>query len=132
MFLAFLDSLLNVERTYHAIFGRADGQVNHRDFALDRLQILPASDAREAVIAKRVGFVWIATVMTGLDHINQWQEFGQRACRSGLGGAAFAAHQHPTDLRVDGVEDQRQFHFVLADDSREREDRYHPTRPFKY
>ena len=51
------------------------------------------------------------------------QQRGQPARQCGLGASLLAPEQHTADGRVDGVEDERQLHVVVADDGREGEPR---------
>ena len=50
-------------------------------------------------------------------------DFGQKGSegpgRGRFAGAAFAADENAADAHVDGVQDERQLHHVLADDSGE-------------
>ena len=57
--------------------------------------------------------------MTVGDDVDFRQQEGQGAGGRALGRAALAADQHAADLGVDGVQDQRTLHALLADDGGE-------------
>ncbi len=56
-------------------------------------------------------------------HVQRGQQRGQRAHGRRLGGALLAAHQHPADPGVHGVQQQREPQVVVPDHGGEREPR---------
>ena len=120
---ALLDGLLDIQRADDAVLGGADGQVDEGRRAFVEGQIAIAGG--KALLALRApggGLVWIAAEAAVVDHLHLRQEGGQGAGGGGLGRAALAADQNAADAGLDGVQDQRAAHALLADDRGERID----------
>ncbi len=123
--LAALDRLLDVQRADDPVLGGADRQVDKAGAAGGHRQQLAGLDARAALVAvggRHVGIAAKVTVGHGADFR---QQEGQGAGGRAFGRAALAADQHAADLRMDGIEDQRALHALLADDSGKRKDTWH-------
>ena len=104
-----------------AVFGRAHRQIHQADFAPRHRQFFAARHSGAAVIAQTVRLVRVATKRAVRNHADLWEERGQCAHRGGFRGAAFAADQHTADHRIDRVQHERAFHFILIDDRGKRE-----------
>jgi hypothetical protein len=117
--LAFLNGLFDIEGAHDAILGRA-----HRQVDKGRVAMADGDGAGGepflALIAEKVGPVGVAIEPASLYDLQLGQQGRQGARRSGFGRATLATDQHAADLRVDGIEDERSFHALLADDCRER------------
>ena len=121
MAFAALDGLFDVQRTDDPVLGGADGQVNEAGAADGDGQNLAGGNPIAAFVAVSGWNIRIAAEVTVRYDVDLRQEEGQRARRGAFGGAALAAYQHPADLRMDGVQNQRAFHALLADDARKWE-----------
>ncbi len=112
---ALLQGRLEVDGPHHPVLGRVDRQLDHphtsgRHRQLARPRPLPA------VGAPVLGVVRVAPEMTAFHHLLVRKQTCQRSHRRGLAGAFLAADEHAPDRRVDGVENQRELHLILADD----------------
>ena len=117
---ASLNRFLDVERTDHAIFGGADGQVDKRRRAAFAVKGACLLQHLARVVIKQIGPGRIAVEHAAAYDLDLGQEGGKGTRRRGLCGATFAANQHAADLWVDGVQKQCTFHALLADDGGER------------
>jgi hypothetical protein len=109
---------LDVEGADDPVLGDSEGQIHDRcRSCLDVLQALPVDVAR--VRAFFVGWTQVGTIFPRFD---RRQHSRQGANRGRLSRAAIAEQQDTTYRAVDRSDEQRQFHLLLADDSRERED----------
>ena len=79
--------------------------------------------AVQAVGAPVVGAGRVAAVVAAHDDLDLGQQARQRPNGRRLGGALLATDQHAAEARVDGVQEQRPLHPLLADQRGEREDR---------
>ena len=123
--LAALDGLLDVQRADHAVLGGADRQVDEAGAAGGHRQHFAGLDARPALVAVGRRHVGVAAEVAVGHDLDFGQQEGQGAGRRALGRAALAADQHAADLRMDGVEDERSLHALLADDGGKRENAWH-------
>ena len=107
-----------VERAHHPVLRRPQRHVDHgyRGHVLRCLagRAVPALGA-EPRLALRC-----AIVRASRHHGHSRQQAGQRAHGGRLAGAAVAEHQDAAHRRVGGGDQQRLFHFVLADDGGKR------------
>jgi hypothetical protein len=97
----------------------AERQVDDRHRCGGRLRRLVLRP-RPALVAPGVGTCGIAAVPAADDHFHRRQERRERAHRGRLAGASVAEHEHAADGRVDRRDQQRELHFLLADDRRKR------------
>ncbi len=112
--LPLLDGALDVEGADDAVLGSVDGQLDHSHGAADPEEMLPGELAGSALVAEEVATPRAAGEAAALDHLDLREQPGESAHGGGLGGAALAPDQHATDGRVDGVEDERRLHRLLA------------------
>ena len=115
---------LEIERPDDAILGRAERQVDdrYRSLVLGKFAGLRADAAVIAVVA---GLRRIAAVAAAGDDLHRRQQRRECANSRGLAGTAVAKHEHTADRRIDGSGEQRQFHFLLGHDRRERKNLTH-------
>jgi hypothetical protein len=84
--------------------------------------VLPGELAGTALVAEQVSAPRAAGEAAAIDHLDLRKQPGEGSHGGGLGGAALAPDQHATDGRVDGVEDERHLHRLLAHQRGEGED----------
>jgi hypothetical protein len=116
--LAVGERALEVEGAEHAVLGHAQWQVDHRHRhdAGGKPGLAPAGFGHAAARAESGRRRRRAVVGAAVDHLHARQQRGQRPHRGALAGAAVAEHEHAADARVDGGDQQRTAHLVLADD----------------
>ncbi len=120
--LPLLDGALDVESADDPVLGRVDGELDHPHRAADPEEVLPSKLAGAALVAEEVSTPRAAGEAAALDHLDLREQPGEGAHGGGLGGAALAPDQHAADGRVDGVEDERHLHRLLAHQRGEGED----------
>ena len=120
--LPLLDGALDVESAHDPVLGRVDGELDHPHRAADPEEVLPGKLAGAALVAEQVSTPRAAGEAAALDHLDLREQPGESAHGGGLGGAALAPDQNATDGRVDGVEDERRLHRLLAHQRGEGED----------
>ena len=116
------DRPLHVDGAHHPVFGHSEREVDDADSPAIRLQLLACSlllstGIADASVAGRIATVWAAP-----DHVDLGEHAGKRPDRGGLGRPFLAADEYAADSRVDGIEDECAFHYLLADDGGERKD----------
>ena len=114
---AFADGGFYVQRTDHCLFGCAHWQLYEPDLSLDSAPLFARAE-----VAAGEGSVRLAAVRAACDYRNLGQQGSEGARSRGFCRAFLTANQHAADSRIDGVQDQRQFHPLLADDGGEGED----------
>ena len=114
---------LEVERADDAVFGGPEREVDHRDRHVVRLRLRAGPEAG-AVGTGIGGRARIARV-TAADHGPHRRQQCRSAHRGGLAGAAVTEHEDAAHARVDGGDQDRLLHLVLADDRRKRKTHSH-------
>jgi hypothetical protein len=104
----------DIERADDAVLGHAEGEVDDRGGALDDAS-RPYFGPLRAVLRP------CGVDRAAFDLGDLRQERGQRPHGGGLARAAVAEDEHAADAGVDGGEDHRLLHLVLADDGGEGE-----------
>ncbi len=119
--IAFSMSSVPTTRSSVALTGRLTKLVRRVDTGSSS----PASTTRAALVAVGGRHVGIAAKVT----VGHGADFGQQEGQGTGGGtfsrAALAADQHAADLRMDGIEDERALHALLADDCSKWKDTGH-------
>ncbi len=92
----------------------SDGQLDHSHRAADLEEVSPGKLAGTALVAEEVTTSRLQEKREPSDHLDLREQPGQGSHGGGLGGAALTPDQHATDGRVDGVEDERRLHRLLA------------------
>ena len=121
MALALLDRLLEVERTDDPVLGSADGQVDKAGAAGDDGQFLAGGDPFATLVTVSIGSQRVTAEAAAVDDVDAGQQGRQGTGSGRLGGAALAPNEDAADAGIDGVQDERSPHPLLADDSGERE-----------
>ena len=127
--LPLLNCSFDIHGADHPIFRSAHRKINETGAPHDAEQLVPRSQLGAAVVAEMLGPGGIAVEGTSVHSLDLWEKSGQSPRRGGLGGSALTADQNASDLRVDGVEDQRALEFLLAHDRREGESGWHGITP---
>ena len=113
-----------VQRADHAVFGRAQRQVDHgHGLAFGwgfGFGVTGLADRAGACGPGRV-----AAVGAAFDDRNRGQQVGQGAHGGGFAGAPVAQDQHATDRGVDRHHLDGEGHFILTNDGRKREGQCH-------
>jgi len=113
--LAARQRAFQIERADNAIFGGAERQIDHRHRNLNRFQ--STFGGAGAALVAIFGLVVGIAIVTTTDHdLHLRQQGRQRPYRRGFAGPTIAKRQHAPDLGIDRRDQQREFHFVLADD----------------
>jgi hypothetical protein len=115
-----LEGGLEVDGTDDPVFGGVDRQLDDAHPAARPRERFASLDSLATIGAERFLRIGITPIDAIGDDGELRQKPGQRADRSRLPGSLLATDQHATDGRMDGVQDQGQFHLVLADDPAER------------
>ena len=120
-FFAAGEGALDVEGADDAVLGGAEGEVDDGGRALDDVaggELGPGGD---------VGVGGAVDRAAG-DGADVGQEGGEGADGGGLAGAAVAEDEHAADAGVDGGQDERALHLLLADDGGEGKGLHHAQR----
>ena len=117
--------LLEVEGPNHAVFGRAQREIDDGHGRQHRFGVPTGLGAGATLVAARAVGLRVTPIATPRHHLHGGQEPSQRAHGRGLSGAAVAKDHDPTDRGIDGHQQQRQFHFILAYDGAERKNWSH-------
>jgi len=123
--LPLLDGPFNIQRADHPVLRRADGEVHETGAAPGPGKGLPGGGPFLAESAPGGRLVGVAGEGTIGDDFYLRQQRGQGAGRGGLARPPLAANQHPADLGVDGIQDQRPAHQVLVDDGGKGKNGWH-------
>jgi hypothetical protein len=116
---------LEIERTDHTIFGRAQGQVDDRHRRLDGAGMRPLGKAFGAVVAPLGRGSRIAAVLAPLNHLHGRQESGESPHGGTLAGATITEDHDPADGGIDRHEEEGQLHLLLSHNGAERINRSH-------
>ncbi|KAF5032414.1 hypothetical protein DSECCO2_617520 [anaerobic digester metagenome] len=118
--LPLADRPLHIDGAHHPVLGRPEREVDDADPAMLRFKVLTGGLFFGAGSTQAA--VGITIIRAAPDHVDPGEHVGKRPDCSGLCGPFLAADEDAADPRVDGVEDERAFHRLLADDGGERKD----------
>jgi hypothetical protein len=121
---ALRQGFFQIQRADHAVFGRAQRQVDHGH----GLAFGWGFGFGVACLANRAGACGlgrVAAVGAAFDDRNRGQQVGQGAHGGGFAGAPVAQDQHATDRGVDRHHLDGEGHFILTNDGRKREGQCH-------
>src|SRR5579885_649255 len=123
--LSLAQRVFDIQRSYHAIFRGVDGQIDHAHTPAHDGQRLAPLFAFAAGCAHLLWPIWRAGKGAIGHRLNLRQHSGQRPHSSRLGRAFLSTNQHAANRGRNGIEDQRQFHLILAHNCTERINRCH-------
>jgi hypothetical protein len=121
--MTFSDGMFEIDGAGNAVIGSTEGQLYKGDRTDSGGKGSVGGRKRPAVIAESAGMVRVTLERAASDDVDRWEEMGESTDCGGFCSALLAADEHAAETGIDSVEEQSEFHHLLADECSKRENR---------